>query len=100
MPSADFLLKQGFSKVVVRSSSVHIQNDLSHILNRYNNKGIDIYICKGNEVRKIPIVKPSKFKSLSYRFKVIFGLTRNATGGFGGWVPELRESSRRHYGVG
>jgi len=100
MPSAAFLLKEGLCKVIVRSDS--IQNDLSHILCRYQNEGIDIYICNGEEVRKIPVVKPSKFKSLSYRFKAILGLTRNATGGFGGWIPEPTQSSSsgRFYGYG
>lgn len=100
MPSAAFLSKEGFKKVIVRS--VSIQNDLSHIIRRYQDEGIDIYLCNGEEIRKMPVVKPSKFKSLSYRFMVICGLTRNAAGGFGGWIPEPTTSypTRGHYGYG
>lgn len=100
MPYAAFLVKEGISKVIIRSDS--IQNDLSHILHRYQDEGIGIYICTGGGLAKIPIVKPSKYKSLSYRFKVIFGSKRNATGGFGGWIPEATQSSSgtRFYGFG
>jgi hypothetical protein len=89
-PSAALLLKEGFSKVIVRSDS--IRNDLSHILRRYQEEGIDIYLCSGEETKKMSVVKPSKFKSLSYRFNVILGLTRNAAGGFGGLIPEPERS--------
>lgn len=101
MPSAAFLLKQGINKVIVRSNT--IQNDLSHILCRYKEAGIEICICRGEEVKEVPVVKPSRFKSLSYRFRVILGLTRNASGGFGGWIPEPQESRSsgvRYYGYG
>lgn len=95
MPSAAFLLKEEFYKIIVRSDS--IRNDLSHILYRYQDEGIDIYLCNGEVVTKIPVVKPSEFKSLSYRFRVIWGLTRNATGGFGGRIPY--PTQRRSFGM-
>ncbi len=101
MPSASFLLNEGIHKVIVRSDS--IRNDLSHILCRYQEQGIKIYQCNGKEVNsETTIVKPSKYKSLSYRFKVISGLIRNGTGGFGGRIPEPVESSSggRYYGFG
>lgn len=101
MPSSAFLIKEGINKVIVRSES--IQNDLSHILYRYQNEGISIYLCNGEEIKDIPVAKPSRYKSIAYRFKVILGLTRNATGGFGGWIPEPTQSNSsgvRYYGYG
>ena len=103
MPSASFLLNAGIRRVIVRSD--RIQNDLAHILLRYQKDGIEINLCSGEDIRKISVVKPSKFKSLSYRFSVILGLTRNAAGGFGGAIPEPMESSGyssggRYYGFG
>jgi len=100
MPSAAFLAEQGIRKIIVRSSD--IQNDLSHILHRYQDEGIVIYLCVGSEPIKIENVKPSKYKSLSYRFKTIVGLTRNSAGGFGSSIPEATESSSgtRYYGFG
>lgn len=101
MPSAAFLTKEGIRRIIVRSSG--IQNDLSHILHRYQEDGIEIYLCTGGEPVKIENVKPSNYKSLSYRFKTILGLTRNSAGGFGSKIPEATESSSggtRYYGFG
>lgn len=99
MPSASFLSKQGIHRVIVRSDK--IQNDLSHILRRYQEQGIKVYQCNGTEpLKEVTVVKPSKFKSLFYRFKVISGLTRNGTGGFGGTIPEALQSTDRYYRSG
>ena len=100
MPSASFLNKEGITKIILRSDS--IQNDLSHILRRYQELGIDIYISNEQEgEKKVDVVKPSRYKSLSYRFLTLFGLTRNSTGGFGAMIPEpTQTSSGRHYGFG
>lgn len=102
MPSASFLQKQRIYKIIVRSDI--IRNDLAHILRRYQEGGIKIYKCRdGKTVESSPsIVKPSKYKSWSYRFKVMSGLTRNAAGGFGGTIPDPMESGTggRYYGFG
>jgi len=100
MPSAAFLSKEGIRRVIVRSAG--IQNDLSHILHRYQDEGLEINLCTGKEIVKIPIVKPSKYKSLKYRYSTILGLTRNSAGGFGSRIPEATQSSSgtRYYGFG
>lgn len=102
MPSASFLLKAGIRRIIVRSDK--IQNDLAHILLRYQKEGIEIYLCPDREIKKISVVRPSRFKSLSYRFSVILGLTRNGAGGFGAKIPEPVDSSYssggRYYGFG
>ncbi|MCL2320720.1 MAG: hypothetical protein FWC47_01285 [Oscillospiraceae bacterium] len=96
MPSATFLLHNGIKKIIVYTQTK--QNDLTHILLRYQEKGIVIFTCdmSGN-LKKETISKPSRFKSLFYRFLVISGLKRNAAGGFGSMIPE---PSSRGYGVG
>lgn len=101
MPSADFILSKGIKEVIVRSS--RIQNDLSHILCRYQEKGVKIYLCSHAEpLHEVKVQKPSQFKSLLYRFQVTMGLSRNASGGFGCKVPEAMESGsgRTYYGIG
>ena len=92
MPSSDFIKKHGIKRVVVRSE--YINDDLSHVLLRYQNNGIDIYIVReiNSEPQKLKIRKPTRFKSLSYRFKVMFGLKRNSTGGFGSYILEPSDS--------
>ena len=95
MPSATFLQQNGIHKVVVRTDK--IQDDLAHILYRYKEQGIEIFLCKGENVKSVDVTKPSRFKSLIYRYKVAVGLTRNSTGGFGGRIPDLQESSGGGY---
>ena len=90
MPSASFLLKNKINKVIVRSAS--IQKDLSHILLRYQNQGISIFLCDNDEIpQEIKVSKPLQFMSLFYRYQVISGLRRNATGAFGGFIPEQEQ---------
>lgn len=91
MPSAAFLKNAGISKIIVRSDK--IQDDLSHILLRYQQEGIEIFLCDGKKIEKVSVTKPSKYRSLSYRFKLILGLTRNSAGGFGGKIPMYESSS-------
>jgi hypothetical protein len=86
MPSAAFLLKRLIKDVIVHSPG--IQDDLAHILLRYQEQGISIFQCDGSEIKGITVSKPSWFKKLYYRFKVTAGLTRNAAGGFGGVIPQ------------
>jgi hypothetical protein len=108
MPSAAFLLKQGIRRVLVRTRrdevnpTARIQDDLTHILRRYQDAGIPILHADGkNDIRETVISTPSQFRSLFYRFQVTFGLRRNAAGGFGGRVPDSQQSDNgRYYGIG
>jgi len=90
MPSGSFVLKQGIKKIIMRTHDNKIQDDLSHILCRYQEQGIKIYRSNGIE---LAVSRPSQFKSLMYRFQAICGLSRNATGGFGVQIPEETQSS-------
>ena len=85
-PSASYLVSKGINRVIVRADK--ISDDLEHVLYRYQSLGLMIYICDGESIRETGVSKPSKFKSMLYRFSVILGLKRNPAGGFGGMVPE------------
>jgi len=100
MPSASFLLDKGIRSIIVRTNER--QNDLSHILYRYEAQGIAIYLNNGDTQKRVTVTKPSRFKSLFYRFSVILGLKRNAAGGFGGQIPDPVQggSGGRYYGIG
>jgi hypothetical protein len=109
MPSAAFLLKQGIRKVLVRtradeiSPTARIQDDVTHILRRYQDAGIKILHTNGiNDIKATDVSTPSQFKSLFYRFQVILGLCRNSAGGFGGKIPDSMQSGSggRYYGMG
>lgn len=98
MPSASFLTEHKIKRIIVRSQ--YIQNDLAHIVRRYQEHGIKIYICSNGILKETDAVKPSKFKSLRYRFGVILGLKRNANGGFGKEIPEQMTSDTEYRGYG
>ncbi len=101
MPSAAYLAAHGISKVIVRSDK--IRDDLSHILYRYQEQRLQIFLCdETGMVKKVTVKRPSRFKSLMYRFMVIVGLTRSAAGGFGGMIPEPMEhnSGSGYHGIG
>ena len=110
MPSAGFLLKHGINNVIVRMEGKDIfsgipqnnpGNDLSHILFRYQEAGINIQAANyESEPKDFDVTKPSQFKSLYYRFKVTMGLSRNSVGGFGSLIPDLSESGGRYYSTG
>lgn len=86
MPSAEYLIHNNIKKVIVNSNT--IREDLSHILFRYQEKGIIICQTNDNGIKQVKVHKPSRFKSIGYRLKVIMGLTRNPAGGFGSQVPD------------
>ena len=97
MPSADYLLKNNIKNIIVRSG--RITDDLSHILLRYRDRGIDIFLCDGeNPPAPAAVYKPSKFKSMAYRLSVMAGLRRNAAGGFGGRIPDPQSSTGVYHG--
>lgn len=96
MPSADYMLEQGVCQIVV--SGEQLQDDLKHILYSYQKKGIRIFqYRRGSAVKEIEVRKPSRYKSIFYRFQILLGLRRNAAGGFGGWMPETSGSTGGHY---
>jgi len=108
MPSASFLIKHKISKIIVRTGiekkfyANPIQDDLSHILYRYQEAGVKIQAAFGvNEINDISVSKPLQFKSLFYRFETMLGLSRNAVGGFGAMIPFSQDSDGyRGYGIG
>ncbi|NLF28216.1 MAG: hypothetical protein GX592_09990 [Clostridiales bacterium] len=101
MPSAAALIQRGVRRVAVRADAV--QNDLAHILRRYQEAGIPLSLSDGRGERKLSAARPSGFKSLFYRLRALAGLSRNAAGGFGAWIPEAMQggdSTMRYYGIG
>jgi len=112
MPSASFLIRQKINRVIVRTEQTpayfnkkffddKIQNDLTHILCRYQEAGIKIQLsCGSDDVNDTTVSKPSKFKSLFYRLSVTLGLSRNAAGGFGSQIPVMDSDGGSHFRAG
>jgi hypothetical protein len=99
MPSADFVKRHGIQRVVVRANSAALDNDLEHILKRYQQSGIAIFTCDAaGNLRKYSVDHLPSFRSLTYRVRTIMGLTLNSAGGFGGLVPIPDDSSSYRFG--
>jgi hypothetical protein len=98
MPSASFLAEHGIKKIILRAKDGKIQDDLSHILCRYQKQGIKIYMFE-QTLKEIKVSTPPWFGCLLCRFGVILWLCRNSTGGFGAKIPEQKQYSGRVRGA-
>ncbi|MGH8529449.1 MAG: hypothetical protein ACRETN_06335 [Nevskiales bacterium] len=92
MPSANRLKVSGVRQVLLFADRV--QDDLAHILKRYQDAGLLLRQCKHE--RELPsslaVANPARYKSLLYRLAVMIGLRRNSAGGFGAVVPDFNTS--------
>lgn len=93
-PSARFLLDHGIRKVVLVHDTflTQPQDDLSHVLLRWQESGIVIESKSarfGDEPIRIEVARPFRFRAAWYRALAILGLRRNDAGGFGGYPPAL-----------
>lgn len=92
-PSATFLLSQGIRRVVLlrpTTSSDQPREDLAHVLLRWQEAGIEIYLqdpAADQPPRPLTVQRPSRFRGLAYRALAVFGLKRNSAGGFGSVIP-------------
>ena len=96
MPSANYLKEHGILKLVVVSTS--IQADLVHILLRYQEAGIGIFIknMQSGEINPATLSKPPYYKSIFHRLQTFWGLLRHTAGGFGELIPS--ESTGGYHG--
>ena len=90
-PSATFLHSRGIREVVLIHDGAKPQEDLAHVLRRWQDAGITIQsMTPQGTVQPITVEKPSWFKRLGYRIVTIGGLRRNNAGGFGALIPIAR----------
>jgi hypothetical protein len=89
-PSARFLLSHGISRaLLVTMTPGTYQDDLAHVLLRWQQNGIALFHAAWNDSRIQPLQarKPSWFRWAFYRLLIAAGLRRNSAGGFGEIVP-------------
>jgi hypothetical protein len=88
MPSGTHLRAAGITTVMVRAA--RIQEDLAHILCRYQQAGVRLLHGADDAIPAEPLTvePPSRFRSLWYCLGVFAGLRRNSAGGFGAVVPQ------------
>jgi len=90
-PSANFLLSQNIRSVIfVQENSASPQQDLVHVLLRWQEAGIQILssgVSDDSAPEPYQVQKPYNFRALWYRAMVLAGLRRNSAGGFGAVIP-------------
>ena len=95
MPSANFLLENQIKKVILLQENKELMTDISQIVYRYQEAGLEISRFRTINCQPIKINAPSK-SILKYRFRNILGLRRHRGGGFGGIIPDENSSNSRH----
>lgn len=100
-PSGRFLMQHGIERalLVVNDQLNVVQDDLAHVLLRWQEQGITIWkksILNHDRPTKLTVHRPSRFRAIWYRAMAMFGFRRNSVGGFGSMIPE--ESSGGGFG--
>jgi hypothetical protein len=94
-PSGNYMAARGVRRALVLTRERGLRPDIQHVLRRWQEAGIKIFLetpGDGQKPAEVTIEKPSMFKLGWYRFLVAIGMKRNAAGGFGGWIPEPSQS--------
>ena len=89
-PSASHLRDAGIARVLLVTHAAAVQRDLAHVLVRYRDAGLVVEVqAPDAAVPRRPLTEdaPSEFRSMMYRALALFGLKRNAAGGFGALIP-------------
>jgi hypothetical protein len=88
-PSGTFLRSRGIEDVIVLHDRRGVQEDLAHVLLRWQEAGIRIQAVGPGDTspRPITVKRPSWFRRAWYRAIVLAGLRRNNAGGFGAVIP-------------
>ena len=88
-PSARFLRERGIRRVVlVQDRTGQPQEDLSHVLLRWQEAGISLAVFGtqfGAPPTELRVNRPSHFRALWQRALAVLGLRRGAAGEFGNW---------------
>lgn len=103
-PSGGFLMRHHVRRIVlVEVSRAKWQDDLCHVLRRWQEAGVQIErfaLGDDKKPRPVDVPRPSFFRSMYYRFMVMMRFRRNSAGGFGGVVPQPSEGGGYSGGFG
>lgn len=89
-PSGNMLREQGIKTAIVLSNGTTLEEDLRHVLCRWQEAEIKIQVDDLNTTAgpaDYTLTEPSGFRSVFYNVLAMFGFYRNSAGGFGGRVP-------------
>ena len=94
-PSGNFLLSQDIRKVEVIQDSPDVHTDLAHVLKRWADAGLELFLRRIDQdglIEPLKVKTPNNFGNLFYRALALLELRRNSAGGFGSIVPDPMES--------
>lgn len=90
-PSASYLASKGIRNVVlVRADASRPQDDLLHVLRRWEEGGLEIHVQSVSEAspRPFAVPRPERFRSMLYALMARLGLRASYAGGFGSVIPQ------------
>ena len=99
-PSATFLRSHGVVDVLLIHAGSRVQEDLSHVLLRWQQGGLRILsaLPSDTSTRELTITPPSWFRRTWYRAITAARLRRNNAGGFGAVIPVASAGGHSGYG--
>jgi hypothetical protein len=90
-PSARFLMEHKIRRaLLVQDGNRAPQEDLAHVLLRWQEAGIEIYsksLAEAGAASRFKVTRPSRFRMAWYRALAMMGFRRNSAGGFGSVTP-------------
>jgi hypothetical protein len=93
-PSAEFLISQGLTGCLVVLAELAIEDDLCHVLCRWQDAGLTILRkvpTRTNPPAPVEVPRPDAYRSVWYRASELSRFKQNLQGGFGHIVPEPRK---------
>ncbi len=100
-PSATFLKSRGITQAIVIQEYLLPAEDLTHVLLRWKEGGITIYLQDAGEetsLRLADLRRPPRFRRAIYCALALMGLRRNSAGGFGSIIPIPGEGGGHGFG--
>jgi hypothetical protein len=101
-PSAALLRARGVSDVLVIHAATSVQEDLAHVLLRWQQGGLRLLQASPSSpsTSELTVTRPSWFRRAWYRALTASRLRRNNAGGFGAVIPVRSSGGGRYYGYG
>lgn len=101
-PSATFLRSHGVAEVLLIHAGGKVQEDLAHVLLRWQQAGLRISAAlpADSAPRDITVSRPSWFRRAWYRAITVARLRRNNAGGFGAVIPIRTSGGGGYSGFG
>ena len=89
-PSGSHMRASGVNEVLLLHGTSGLQEDLAHVLLRWQTLGVRITAAAREDagrIRQLHVEPPSMFRRAWYRTLALTGLRRNNAGGFGAVIP-------------